>query len=99
MKFKNLESEFLITDHARDMMLLRFGCNADKVKKVAIKAWVSRCAIDKAIEFNKKKNHKNDIYRFYNGYIFVFVLKHIEDGVTKKRLITVYNPKKDIIER
>lgn len=100
MDFKNAD-EFIVTVHGRDMLLLRFGCNEGKIKKVAMKAWRSRVSIDKLAEYRKHFKYEEGIYRLYNGCVFVFVLvhgdRHGNYDIVKKKLITVYNPNKDVV--
>ena len=94
-----LPPEFYITKHAEEKMLKRFGCNQEKIKKVTIKAWYSREPISEDFKFKKKLlGYKGSQYRMFNGNIFVFQFKYVtKGGFSPKRLVTVYNPKVNLI--
>lgn len=89
--------EFLITDHASKRMLERFGCSENKIKKITVKAWFSKEKVNKLWEYKKKLKYKTTIYKYFCGHVFVFTTKRRKDGRAQKRLITVYNPKKEKI--
>lgn len=93
-----IPSEFLITAHAEERMLQRFGCNKTKIKKVAVKAWYSKEQVRECWIERKKATHKRCIYKYFCGYIFVFKAEYHkmagQAGQTQKVLITVFHPTK-----
>lgn len=92
-------NEFQITKHGRERILKRLNCREDKVEKVTIKAWRNKDKIGEKmmrrldkLKFEKYENKKL-VYKYFNGYIFVFDLrKSVKSNFIIKVLITIYHP-------
>lgn len=92
----SLPPEFIVTSHAEDRLLTRFGCNRDKCKKITIKAWYSKEKVEQTW-INKKEyfDKTNDAtYKYFMGHVFIFQVIHKRD-YSQKKLITLY-PKKGV---
>jgi len=91
-----LPPEFLIREHAEQRICERIKCSPAKMKKITIKAWNSKLKLPHLFEYEKQKiGYANSIYRYHNGFIFVFSTKYnIKLGFSQKILVTVYDPKK-----
>lgn len=88
--------EFIITDHARRRLLKRFRCNKTKIKKIIVKAWRCKEAIENKKLYKLKKYNKGKQYTFrsFMGYIFVFAYDYrLSTRPPQKILITLYHPK------
>jgi len=86
-----LPPEFIVSAHAEDRMVERFGCKKVKTSKIIIKAWHSREKVKK--EWLNKRKYFNQIkgatYKYFMGYIFVFKVYRHKD-YSQKKLLTVY---------
>lgn len=89
----------IITIHAVDRIKERFSCNENKIPKIVLKAWKSKDVISKKTEakFNirtyRNDKYKNSHYRFFQGFVFVFVTEHGDN-----KLVTVFHPWKEQID-
>lgn len=83
--------QIYLTDHAKERLEERVGCRADKMEKLAKKAWASKevCKGLNRKAYNHEKIGDKALFRFFCGYYFVFIL---ERGLAK--LITVIDPRK-----
>lgn len=85
----DLPPEFIVSEHARQRMAERFGCDERKIRKIAVKAWQSQSEIPAKAILDSNRD-----YRYYNGHIFVYARDNLPKyGLIQKILITVYNPK------
>jgi len=91
--------EFIITQHAEERLIERFGCKKYKIEKIVIKAWNSNEKMKSKYisKFNQKvflKFYRNQRYikmRLYQGYLFIFRLNwDTPDRSVQKYLITIY---------
>lgn len=92
-----IQEEFIITNHAYKRIMDRVGCNEEKIKKLAIKAWYSTNKVD--MDVVRRKNYKyeqvygerqnNVHYRSLMGYTYIWEVKFVS-GYAQKKLITVY---------
>lgn len=77
--------KIIITDHARLRVIERLGCRADKVEKVAKKAYNSKEKISDNFLMRRKINgFLNKQFRLFSGCVFVFN----EDTINTKVLVT-----------
>lgn len=92
---KGGEISIVISEHAKERMEKRLKCNTQKQRKIVRKAWKSKEIVSPEIyeKIIKSEDAKpGDDYRYYLGFIFIFRDRNFQ-GVNKKMLITVYNPK------
>lgn len=84
----DLPPEYIVSDHAYGRMTERFKCNDVKIKKIAIKAWLSKLAVPRSEIINHGRE-----YRYYHGFVFIFGIRFLRKyNLEQKILITVYRP-------
>lgn len=91
----NDELQLYITEHAFSRLEKRFKCDKNKQRKIARKAWRSKSELSPVLLERVKLSpdaSKEDIYRYYMGFIFIFKVKKTVGGAEKKILVTLYNP-------
>lgn len=86
--------KILVSDHAKERVIQRFGCDASKVAKIATKAWGSTekpsPRIKKQVDnwLNRNPGRSRHL-RVLMGYAFIFT----SSSARTRLLITVIHPK------
>ena len=90
----NLPPEFIVTEHAYKKIKNRFKCNPNKIHKIMLKAWKTKETPSQKFIYKAKYNHKDGIYKMFNGYVFIFRIRYNNKlGFSQKYLITVFKEK------
>lgn len=90
--------KIILTNHARRRLRERLKCHRIKISKIVQKAWKGKGdSLKKHLReglINHKDSRGGEIVKYYQGYIFLFVIEYnIKADEYLPTLITIYNPK------
>ena len=88
-----MEEQLLFSEHGKERLMERLKCKETKIEKIVKKSLTSKGDnIPQIFKYLLKKDRgKNNFYKYYLGYIFVFA--YILEGTL---FVTLYNPKEEI---